>query len=167
MLKVISAVGVGTAVFQRALADEAAKAGALTSESVAAAEWVAGMELTAEDRSKLVASLPGLQSNLQKLRAISCEFSDLPALRFDPEAADPAIRQQATAARPWLSPSDAAKSSATAPPATPPDDLSWLPIRTLASMIRARQITSEQLTRHCLDRLMARRPETQLRGYSD
>lgn len=154
MLKVISAVGVGTAVFQRALADEAAKAGALTSESVAAAEWVAGMELTAEDRSKLAASLPGLQSNLQKLRAISCEFSDLPALRFDPEAADPAIRQQATAARAWLSPSDTANSSATAPPATPPDDLSWLPIRTLASMLRARQITSEQLTRHCLDRLI-------------
>ena len=154
MLKVISAVGVGTAVFQRALADEAAKAGALTSESVAAAEWVAGMELTAQERTKLVASLPGLQSNLEKLRAISCEFSDLPALRFDPEAADPAIRQQAAAARPWLSPSDAAKSSAAAPPAAPPADLSWLPIRTLASMLRAGQITSEQLTRHCLDRLM-------------
>lgn len=168
LLKLISAAGVGTGVFQRALADEAAKAGALTSESIAAAEWIAGMELSAEERQKLVTSLPSLQNHLQKLRAISCEFSDLPALRFDPEAADPGVRQLSAVPRPWLAPADvvkvqpAAASVATAKAATgaaaatgdSADALAWLPIRTLAGMLRAGEITSEQLTRHCLDRLM-------------
>ncbi|MEY3172435.1 MAG: Glutamyl-tRNA(Gln) amidotransferase subunit [Planctomycetota bacterium] len=206
LLQLISAAGVGTTVFQRALADEAAKTGELTAEGIAAAEWIAGMELTAEERQKLAASLPGLRNNLQKLRSIACDFSDLPALRFDPEAADPGIRHQASVPRPWLVPAEAAKGAAPkpapvsvpglapvrgGPPATgsvpvtaagsvpvtatgsvpatatgsvpatatgsvpaTADDLSWLSIRTLAGMLRAGQITSEQLTRHCLDRLM-------------
>jgi len=162
LLKLISAAGVGTGVFQRALADEAAKAGALTAESIAAAEWIAGLELSAEERQKLVASLPGLQNHLQKLRAISCDFSDLPALRFDPEAADPGVRQLSAAPRPWLAPADvvrvqpAGAESATAATASArgaADDLAWLPIRALAGMLRSGAITSEQLTRHCLERL--------------
>jgi len=150
LLKLITATGVGTGVFQRALADEAAKAGTLTSESIAAAEWIAGTELSSEDRQKLVNSLPGLQNHLQKLRAVSCEFADLPALRFDPESADPGVRQLSAVPRPWLLPAEVAKAEAQGSA----DELSWLPIRTLAEMLRSRHITSEQLTRHCLNRLM-------------
>ena len=158
LLQTIAATGVGSAVFQRALADEAAKSGGLTAQSVEAAEWIAGLELSPEERARLAGSLPTLQSQLEKLRAISCNFEDLPALRFDPEAADPASRQMAAAARPWLTriaPSTDAPASTTPATERPQDeDLAWLPIRTLARLLRTRAVSSEELTRLYLQRLM-------------
>lgn len=158
LLKTIAATGVGSAVFQRALADEAAKSGGLTAQSIEAAEWIAGLELSADDRTRLAGALPALQAQLAKLRGISCNFEDLPALRFDPEAADPAARRNAAAARPWLSPPPPATDSnqpTTAPAERPADDdLAWLPIRTLAKLLRTRAVSSEDLTRLYLQRLM-------------
>ncbi len=150
VLQLLATAGVGTAVFRRALADEASKSGAITAEQIATAEWISGFTLSDEDRRRLAASLPELHEDLRKIRSISVNFDELSCLRFDPEVAAPFIREQSSRARPWLS------SKAQSQPDEPvrrPEELAWLPIRTLARLLRQRQISSEELTQSCLQRL--------------
>lgn len=150
MLRVLASAGVGTAVFQRALADEAAKSLAVTPEQIASAEWVAGITLTESDRQKLAAAMPGLRENLQKIHSVPLPVESLSCLRFDPEAVDPTARNQSMMPRPWLK---------SMPPAVPPEnpaspeELAWLPLRTLGQMLRKRVISSVELTQSCLQRL--------------
>ena len=47
----LTGLGVGTATFRRALAAQAAQAGAVTPEMIKQAEWVAGLELTEDERT--------------------------------------------------------------------------------------------------------------------
>ncbi len=84
ILGVLTSMGIGTAVFRRALADEAAKASAITAESVANAEWVAGLTLDEETRNSTANALNGVARNLEILRAIPVGYEEVPALRFDP-----------------------------------------------------------------------------------
>ncbi|MEI7699532.1 MAG: hypothetical protein WCK86_07045, partial [Planctomycetia bacterium] len=55
VLQLLATAGVGTAVFRRALADEASKSGAITAEQIATAEWISGFTLSDEDRRRLAA----------------------------------------------------------------------------------------------------------------
>ena len=50
MLAALAGLGVGTAVFHRALAARAATAPKITPEMVEQAEWISGLELSEEDR---------------------------------------------------------------------------------------------------------------------
>ena len=50
VLAILAGLGVGTAVFQRALAAQVEVAGQITPLMVQQAEWVAGIELTEDDR---------------------------------------------------------------------------------------------------------------------
>ena len=52
LLKGLAGLGVGTATFRRALAAQAAQAGAVTPEMIKQAEWIAGLELTEEERTQ-------------------------------------------------------------------------------------------------------------------
>ncbi len=62
VLTTLSSLGIGTTVFQRAVADEASKSDdALTLDQIKSSEWVAGIELTDEQRT-------ALQSELEKVR---------------------------------------------------------------------------------------------------
>ena len=150
VLQMLATAGVGTAVFHRALADEAAKSGVITEEQIASAEWISGFTLSDEDRRRLAASLPELREDLRKIRSMAVNFDELSCLRFDPEVTDSLIREQSAKARPWLSPDDQPQSDE---PIRRPDELAWLPIRTLARLLRQRQISSEELTQSCLQRL--------------
>ena len=52
VLKLLSAIGVGSTVFRRALAAQVESAGAVTPEMVQQAEWISGISLKAEDRDR-------------------------------------------------------------------------------------------------------------------
>ena len=52
VLKGLAALGVGTATFRRALAAQAAQAGPVTPEMIKQAEWIAGLDLTDEERDE-------------------------------------------------------------------------------------------------------------------
>ena len=52
VLKVLGGLGVGTAAFQRALAAQVQEAGAITPEMIQKSEWIAGLELTEEERER-------------------------------------------------------------------------------------------------------------------
>lgn len=161
ILASLSAVGIGSLVFQRALADEAAKSLAVTKEQVEAAEWVAGITLSDDQRTALLNELKKVREDGEKIRAIPLDYETLPAVRFDPEMVDPDSARRSSAPRPWLRElvnEPAAASAGTSDAAGSPE-LSWLSIRELGRRLRSGAITSVQLTEHSLAQLEKHNPK--------
>ncbi len=50
ILKGLAALGIGSATFRRAVAAQAVEAGKVTPEMIKQAEWIAGLELTEDER---------------------------------------------------------------------------------------------------------------------
>ena len=148
-LSLLCAIGIGTATFQRALADESAKAVGITLEQISGAEWIAGISLTEEQRTSLQAALTKVQQDCAQIRSIPVTYDTLPAFRFDPEMADPASRLKSAAPPDWLKTTDDSEHVEETS-----GSLSFLSIRELGQRLRAKEISSVELTRHCLDRLM-------------
>ncbi len=57
VLKTLTAIGVGSAVFQRALAQQVAEKGEITAEMIRQAEWITGLELSDEQRDATAKAL--------------------------------------------------------------------------------------------------------------
>ncbi|HEY1379281.1 MAG TPA: amidase [Gemmataceae bacterium] len=146
LLQSLAAAGVGSAVFQRALAADAEEAGAVTEEMIKQAEWIAGISLPDAERKTLVKSLTQLLRDIRAVRAAAVPYDVPPALVFDPA--------------PWLPPAsgpvhrDVEPISAAAPKKPDSDDgLAFLPITALAALVRTRQVSSVELTKLYLERL--------------
>ena len=84
LLQVLGGLGVGSAVFQRALAAQAQQAAAVTPEMVLQAEWIAGLNLSEDDRKTTAQALQRLLENFQTLREIKLDNNVPPALSFNP-----------------------------------------------------------------------------------
>jgi Asp-tRNA(Asn)/Glu-tRNA(Gln) amidotransferase A subunit family amidase len=146
LLQLLAGLGVGSAVFHRALAAAADNAPAVTADMVRQAEWIAGLQLSDDDRKALVGTLNQRQRQYEALRAVSLPNDVPPALAFNPA--------------PWLRPSaepvrrDAEPTAPAAPrkPASA-DDLAFLPVTSLAALLRTRQVSSVELTKLYLQRL--------------
>ena len=82
-LAVLGTAGIGTAVFQRALAATAGD-GAVSPQMVADAEWVAGIKLTDPQREAVVNAFKFAREDLGHVRPIELDNSLLPGLRFAP-----------------------------------------------------------------------------------
>src|SRR5580704_10343019 len=89
-LSILAATGVGTTVFQRALAATAG-GGAVSSQMIADAEWVAGIKLTDPQREAVVKAFEWAPTDLERVRAIELDNSLLPGLRFAPFASPAAL----------------------------------------------------------------------------
>ena len=89
----LSLLGIGTSAFQRALADEATRANALTDVQISNAEWISGLMLSETDRSAMIRSSESLLSELALLRSVTLDPAALSCLRFDPELGDPTDRK--------------------------------------------------------------------------
>jgi Amidase len=148
VLKVLGSLGVGSAVFRRALAAQVQETGMVTPEMVQQAEWVAGLQLKPEDREAAARGLKQALDGFKKLRAVTLDNSVPPAVLFNPA---PCNLTQPSATR---SRSASGTYPETAPqrPATD-EDLAFLPVAQLAALIRARQVTSQELTKLYLSRL--------------
>jgi Asp-tRNA(Asn)/Glu-tRNA(Gln) amidotransferase A subunit family amidase len=146
VLKSLAALGVGTAVFQRALAARAAEAGKVTPEMIRDAEWITGLTLTDEERASTAANVERSLASRQLIREFPVDYAVPPALHFHPAPAQPVsvyhragrveLRESAEPRRP-----DA------------PEDIAFLPVTELAALVRARQLTSLELTKIYLERL--------------
>lgn len=154
----LSLLGIGTSAFQRALADEATRANALTDVQISNAEWISGLMLSETDRSAMIRSSESLLSELALLRSVTLDPAALSCLRFDPEVGDPTIRSVAAAQRPWLRQPDTAAAAAPQPADLTDEVLPWLPIRVLASLLRGGRVTSERLVELAISRLKAADP---------
>ncbi|MEZ6132526.1 MAG: amidase [Planctomycetaceae bacterium] len=149
VLNILATLGVGSAVFRRAVAQAVSSQPAVTAEMIQHAEWVAGIDLTDDQRDAAAAAVNGMLRKRDQLRAIDVDYDELPAFRFDPEMFAPAQRESAQQQPPWLKPG-------TPLPALPiPEsaDLSFLSIRQLGTWLRDRTVSSVQLTQHFLKRL--------------
>jgi Asp-tRNA(Asn)/Glu-tRNA(Gln) amidotransferase A subunit family amidase len=144
LFQALAAAGVGTAVFQRAVAAEAESAPTITPQLVERAEWVAGIELSEEDRKTVAGILNGWHASFRKLRQVALDNSVPPAVAFHPA--------------PFLAP-DGGKGSVEltdrAEPKKPEAeaDLAFLPVSKLAGLLRTRKVSSIELTKLYLARL--------------
>jgi Asp-tRNA(Asn)/Glu-tRNA(Gln) amidotransferase A subunit family amidase len=146
VLKALAGLGVGSAVFQRALAADVTKAGKVTPEMIQQAEWIAGLELSEEDRKSTAASIQSEMREMAANRGVKLENSVPPAVQFNPA--------------PWLPPArdgrrGTVELSEAAAPVRPmsPEDLAFLPLSELAPLLRTRQVSSFELTKLYLERL--------------
>jgi Asp-tRNA(Asn)/Glu-tRNA(Gln) amidotransferase A subunit family amidase len=145
VLKLLGSLGIGTAVFHRALAQDAANAKKINADMVKQAEWVAGLNLNDEQRKTVVSGLERTLRDLESLRAVKLSNSVAPALTFSPA--------------PWLSVNCEGRGKVEPPaPANvkkpeSEEDLAFLPITSLAALLRSKQVTSLELTKLYLERL--------------
>ncbi len=146
VLKALAGLGVGTIAFQRSVAAQVAKSGKVTPEMIREAEWIAGLELSDEDRATTARSVDRAVASLREMRAIKLENSVPPAVQFEPA--------------PWLPPArDGRRGTVELTEAAPPvrpmsaDDLAFLPVSELATLVRTRQVSSLELTKLYLERL--------------
>jgi Asp-tRNA(Asn)/Glu-tRNA(Gln) amidotransferase A subunit family amidase len=149
ILKSLAAAGVGTNVFQRALAADAENAGDVTAEMIQQAEWVAGIKLSESERKDLVKTLTQLVKDVRAVRAAKVGYDVPPALVFDPAPWLPETGRLRDPGRRVVEPISAAV------PKKPEsnDDLSFLPVTALSALVRSRQVTSVELTKLYVERL--------------
>jgi Asp-tRNA(Asn)/Glu-tRNA(Gln) amidotransferase A subunit family amidase len=147
LARLVAGLGVGSAVFQRALAADAEKAAGVTPEMIRQAEWVAGLKLSEEDRKGLVTAVNNALRDFEALRAVKLPNDVPPALTFHPAAGQPPAGKERRGPAPVREPEKAAGR----PEAD--DDLAFLPVTELAALLRDRQVSSVELTKLALARL--------------
>jgi Asp-tRNA(Asn)/Glu-tRNA(Gln) amidotransferase A subunit family amidase len=147
-LAILGAAGIGTGVFQRALAAKAAE-GPVTPQMVADAEWVAGIKLTAAQREAAAKHLNQYRESTRRIRAIELDNSQRPGLAFTP-LSSPASRPDPRGYRAVAAPMPASR--ALARPSSD-EDLAFASIRHIGALLRSRKISSVELTKLYLARL--------------
>lgn len=151
VLKTLAVAGAGGGVFARAVTALAREAGEVTPEMIHAAEWIAGIEFTEDERALMVDGVSEALEDYEALRAVPLDNGVAPALRFD---ATPPGQMSGCAPPPAtdLMPRRARPERQVSRPASD-DDLAFLTVAELGVLLRERQVSSEELTRLYLDRL--------------
>ena len=146
ILKGLAALGIGSATFHRALATQAAQAAAITPEMIKQAEWIAGLELTEDERKATATSIQRTLGSFEALRKVPMGYEVPPAIAFVPS---PGLRPAEGVRR-----NQASLSESNAPKRPDSDEgLAFLPVTELAALVRTRQVTSTELTKLYLARL--------------
>ncbi len=149
VLKLMAGIGIGNAVFGRAVAALAAEAPKVTAEMLGQAEWIAGVELTPEERELMLDGINELVAGFEANRQVNLGNEVAPAVMFQavtPSGPHPrrgiSLTETAAAQRPT---SDA--------------DLAFAPVSQLARLLRSREVSSVELTRLYLERLERYNPQ--------
>jgi Asp-tRNA(Asn)/Glu-tRNA(Gln) amidotransferase A subunit family amidase len=145
ILKGLTALGAGSLTFRRAVAAQAAQAGAVTKDMIKQAEWIAGLELTEDERTRAARSVQQSLAAFAELRKVELGYDVAPALTFFPVPPRPAAAVKRNQATPVEPPVVRRPESA--------DELAFLSVVELSALIRSRQVTSTELTKLYLDRL--------------
>ncbi|WP_435010868.1 amidase [Tundrisphaera lichenicola] len=146
ILKGLAALGVGTATFHRALASRAADAGRITPAMIQQSEWIAGVEMSDEERKQIADSIHRSLGSYDSLRKVDVDYGVPPALAFNPA---PGLRSVEGVRRNRAEPTEWHA------PLRPDSEeaLAFLPVTELASLIRSRKVTSTELTKIYLGRI--------------
>lgn len=145
LLGTLAALGIGSAVFQRALAAQVAQANQVTADMIRQAEWIAGLKLSEDDRKTTASSLQNTLRDFEQLRKIKLDNSVPPCLVFSPEMGRPGEDKSRGTVEPIEQ----------AAPKRPDSDetLAFMPVTKLAALIRTRQVSATELTKLYLQRL--------------
>ncbi len=145
VLKALAGLGIGGGTFGRALAAQAEKAPRVTVEMIKQAEWVAGIELSDAERTSTQRALDRTLSELDELRKVPVGYDVPPALAFFAEPPRPAaVVARGSVALP--------RALDVKRPASD-EELAFLSVAELALLLRARKVTSTELTHLYLERL--------------
>ena len=145
VLSALAGLGIGSAVFQRALAAQAEHA-AVTADMIKQAEWIAGIELTEEERSAAAKEVEQDLKKYEALRQASVGYDVAPALTFYPLPPQTSGGDLNRSAIVPIKRADVRR------PASD-EDLAFLPVTQIAELVRTRQVSSIELTRLYLARL--------------
>lgn len=145
VLASLAGLGVGTAVFHRALAQQVTTSRAVTPEMIQQAEWVAGLELAEEDRAAVASRVQSALQRFEEMRKVEVGYDVPPAMLFN---AAPTMQHDATLDRGTVKASDTAIEKPAGDEA-----IAFLSVNELASLIETKQISSVELTKLYLDRL--------------
>jgi Asp-tRNA(Asn)/Glu-tRNA(Gln) amidotransferase A subunit family amidase len=146
LLQLGSAAGAG-ATFGRALVALAAEKPALTRDMIRQAQWISGIDLKDDEVELMLKGTDELLADFAKLRlAPPLDNGVPPALSFRPagDGDEPAASSS--------SPATPIDSTPGVRPSTP-EDLAFAPLTELAALVRARRVSSVELTRLYLERL--------------
>ena len=150
LLTAVAGTGLGTPVFHRALTgliqEEATEPTKVTAEMVETAEWISGTEFSEEERDAIAASVNRSQKLWQDLREQKLDFHELPAMHFQTLAGAPAKPVN-------IHRSVNVSESATVDLPSNQQDIAFLPVKELASLVRTKKISSVELTKLYLGRL--------------
>jgi len=140
-----SAAGLGGTLLPGVLWAQARQQGVVTTEMIAQAEKIAGLEFTDEEREDMVRGLNQNTRAWEQLRTVDIANPVYPALLFDPV---PAGMQLPTERRPiQLGPAPRVERPANL------EDVAFWPVRRLAELVRTKQVLSAELTEMYLTRL--------------
>jgi len=146
LLQVLTAGGIGSACFHRALASQATQAGQVTTAMVQQAAWIADLELSEDELTRTTARVERTLDKFQTLREQPVSYDTPPALYFSAAPREPSNNGKIDRhARP-ISTSKPVRPAAD-------QDLAFLPVTDLAALLKARKISSLQLTQLYLERL--------------
>jgi Asp-tRNA(Asn)/Glu-tRNA(Gln) amidotransferase A subunit family amidase len=146
-LAALAGLGIGGLVFQRALAAFAIESAEITPDLVKQAEWIAGIELSDEERNAVAGSVRREVQRVAAQREVALTNSEPPALTFF--AAPP---QEESALLPVSRDVDLLDRAVPERPARD-EDLAFLPVTKLAALVRSGKVTSTELTQLYLGRL--------------
>ena len=136
----------GAAAPAELLFGEEVKGDGITTQDLAAAGKIVGLEFTEEERKLLLEDLQEQREDYRKLREVHLDNSVPPALRFDPDPEGAPAAPAAAGPFRWSEP---------APGAAPAslEELAFWPVARLAPLVREGKVRSVDLTRMYLDRL--------------
>lgn len=144
-----TSLGLGTTLLPGILWGQVAAGADITSESIACAAELAGLEFDESEREMMVDGLKQQARRIEALHAIPLANSVAPAIVFDPRPLHAPLATALPAASPPMR-----RSPVTVPrvPASL-EELAFAPVTVLSELIRTKRVTSEQLTRMYLSRL--------------
>ena len=149
LVHTLAGLGIGSATFQRALANQATSQPpnttvTVTAEMIQQAEWIAGVTLTPDERKRLATAMTQQLRSFEQLRQVSVPNHVPPALVFQPLGAHNAPRE--------LGSISLSLPASVSKPASE-NDLAFASMITLSHLVRTKQVSSRELTQLYLKRL--------------
>ena len=145
-LQVLGAAGVGSAVFQRALAAQVAANREVTLEMIQQAEWIAGVEYDDEERKGALSEMQAQLQKLDMLRAARVDYATPPAITFNPTPGELHQGEVKNGTARVIQPVEVHRPESV-------EELAFLPVTALSQLLRTRQLSSTELTKLYLERL--------------
>ena len=153
-LEYFSSIGLGASLLPGVLWGKVAAGAEITKETIAAAEEIAGVTFSEDERTMMVRNLTSQKTAIDALHKVKLDNSIAPVLVFDPVPPGVALAPKRTA------PMARERVPVMARP-TAIEELAFLPVASLSELVRTRKVKPTELTEMYLDRLKRHDPRLQ------
>ncbi|HEX7019831.1 MAG TPA: amidase, partial [Gemmatimonadaceae bacterium] len=148
-----SSIGLGASLLPGVLwAQQVQQGTPITKEGVAAAEEIAGLKFTDDEREQIARSLQQTRGTIEQLRQVKLDMSVPPAIIFDPIPPGESLPPKHSA------PMVRSRVPVMARPSSL-DELAYAPVAQLSEMVRTRKVAPSELTEMYLSRLKRYDPQ--------